>query len=221
MKDVTLFILFARRPDPGAVKTRLARKIGDREAAAIYRAMLIDSIETLKAAGRPFAVAFTPPDAAPYFKELAAGRKNFPQEGNDLGEKMSRAFLSRFREGYKRVIVIGSDIVGLTPDILHRADAALKTHRAVIGPCRDGGYYLIGLNEFFPKLFTGIKWGSRTVLRDTLRRLRQKTVDFHLLPELIDFDRIEDLQAIIKQLPSLPGTNLARRIREWVNERHR
>ena len=213
MKTETIYILFARRPEPGTVKTRLAESIGPAAAARIYRATLTDSIRNLKTLGFPFAVAYTPSDAGAYFKKQAPDGHNFPQNGDDLGERMARAFQNCFRDGFSRVIGIGSDIPGLSPEILLSAENTLKMRRAVIGPCSDGGYYLIGLNEFLPELFSGIEWGSDTVLETTLEKLNRRELGFRLLPELIDLDRVEDLQLIVKQLSSMKDTEFARVIR--------
>jgi len=74
---------------------------------------------------------------------------------------MSNAFIRQFSGGYDRIILIGSDIPLLSPEILEEARAAIMDHPVVLGPGRDGGYYLIGLKQPRPELFAGIAWGNR------------------------------------------------------------
>ena len=62
----------------------------------------------------------------------------------------------------------------------------------VIGPAQDGGYYLIGMKQVPDDIFKNKKWGSGSVLRDTLQDLNGKSVT--LLPEKNDIDHIEDLE---------------------------
>ena len=203
MKEKTIYILFAKKPEPGKVKTRLAERIGADSAARIYRAFLRDILSSLNSLSSHFAVAYTPAAAGEYFAGIApAAAELFPQEGRDLGERMENAFFQQFASGYDRVILIGSDIPFLSPDILEEARAALSDHPVVLGPSRDGGYYLIGLRKPVDGLFSDIAWGSDTVFRDTVSILRRQRCNYRILPELYDIDRDQDLKRLIAGIKS-------------------
>ncbi len=203
MEEKSIYILFAKKPEAGKVKTRLAEGIGAAAATRLYRAFLKDILSSLNGLPQSFAVAYTPEDAGGYFKEAAAGAVEiFPQQGRDLGERMRNTFLRQFSSGNGRVIIIGSDIPLLSPDILEEARAALAEHPVVLGPCRDGGYYLIGLRRPVPGLFSGISWGGDRVFRDTVSILRREECNYRILPELSDIDRAYDLKQLTAELKS-------------------
>ncbi len=112
------------------------------------------------------------------------------QSGNDLGERMANAFEEGFRL-YSPIIVIGTDLWTLDVFDIHKAIKALKMHSTVVGPSSDGGYYLLGLNAFNPKVFEQKKWGTSTVLSSTLNDLKEE--DVFLLQEKNDIDTYNDL----------------------------
>ena len=206
-KGNLIYILFAKKPEAGKVKTRLAEGIGAASAVRLYQAFLKDIISTLNGLDRPFAVAYTPVGAGEYFEGVAGGAMElFPQQGRDLGERMKNAFSRQFALGYDRVILIGSDIPLLSPDILREAREALADHPVVMGPCRDGGYYLIGLRRPVEGIFSGISWGGDRVLRDTVSILRRQRCNYRLLPELFDIDRLDDLKRLNEEILSRTGT---------------
>lgn len=203
MGEKIIYILFAKKPEAGKVKTRLAEGIGPDATDRLYKAFLEDILSSLNELHRPFAVAYTPAWAGEYFEEAAGGADElFPQQGDDLGERMNNAFSRQFALGYDRVILIGSDIPLLSPEILEEAREALAEHPAVLGPARDGGYYLIGLRKPVPGLFTGISWGSDRVLRDTISILLRQRCNYRLLPELSDIDRAHDLKQLTAEIKS-------------------
>jgi hypothetical protein len=123
---------------------------------------------------------------------LAPNIKLFVQEGEQLGDKMRRAIQDRFAEGYKRVVIIGSDSPSLPVSYI---DRALNSDKDLfLGPSTDGGYYLIGMREKMTEVFDGVTWGTQTVLRETFQRLIQKGVKLELLPVWYDVDSPEDLK---------------------------
>ncbi|MDP8234984.1 MAG: TIGR04282 family arsenosugar biosynthesis glycosyltransferase [Candidatus Erginobacter occultus] len=192
-----IYLLFARRPEAGEVKRRLAAEIGAKEAAELYSAFLGDILGAVRQSGRPFAIGCTPAAAVDYFRTLAPeAAEVFAQEGGDLGERMAAASDRFFRAGYGRVVIIGSDIPLLSPEILREAGEALKEAPVVFGPCRDGGYYLVGMNGPRPEIFAGIDWGTGKVLGQTIAKLRRGGAGCRLLGELEDIDRGEDLERL-------------------------
>jgi rSAM/selenodomain-associated transferase 1 len=114
------------------------------------------------------------------------------QKGADLGERMQQAFETAFDRGYKKVLIIGSDLFELTSTLIISALEALETYDISIGPSLDGGYYLLGMKELHPAVFKNKKWGTDSVLENTLQDLKQQNVK--LLEALNDIDTFEDLQ---------------------------
>tara|TARA_R110000744_G_scaffold140258_2_gene251470 strand:+ start:999 stop:1541 length:543 start_codon:yes stop_codon:yes gene_type:complete len=116
------------------------------------------------------------------------------QSGNDLGERMSNAFIDGFNAGYEKIIIIGSDMYDLNENDLLEAFHFLSQHDYVIGPAIDGGYYLLGMKVLSPALFKDKTWGSDTVLEDTLQDLKNK--NYSLLAPKNDIDYYEDIKDI-------------------------
>ena len=115
------------------------------------------------------------------------------QGGGDLGDRLMRAFQSSFEQGAKAVVVIGIDCPGVTPAVLMQAYSQLKHHDGVLGPAADGGYYLIGLRQLVPELFTQIQWGTETVRQVTLAKAESLGMAIAQLDVLNDVDYPEDL----------------------------
>lgn len=113
------------------------------------------------------------------------------QQGADLGVRMNQAFEKAFKQGYRKVILIGSDLPDLSSGDLQQAFKQLDDHDAVVGPASDGGYYLIGLKGPMPELFEKKDWGEDQVLKDTLADLSE--IPVYLLSEKNDVDRYEDI----------------------------
>jgi len=118
-----------------------------------------------------------------------------PQGSGDLGERMAGAFAESFRTGSRATVIIGSDCPGLSPGVIAAAFTRLTETPVVLGPARDGGYYLIGLSRLMPELFRGIPWGTHRVLADSLAVLQRQGCKPALLDPLEDIDRPEDLPA--------------------------
>ena len=116
-----------------------------------------------------------------------------PQGAGDLGKRMNRALAEALDQGFRRVVLVGSDLPDLTPEILLESLAALGRCDLALGPAKDGGYYLIGLSRPAPELFSGVDWGGASVLARTLDKARTAGLSYGLLGELCDVDRPEDL----------------------------
>jgi hypothetical protein len=198
-----LLIIFAKEPRPGRVKTRLSPPLSPEEAAQLYHSFLQDILEEMaRVPAVRLALAFSPPGAEGFFQNQAfSGADLFPQEGADLGERMIRAFTRSFDEGFGPVLLRGSDVPDLTAAVVSEAREVLAAGQAevALGPCPDGGYYLVGLSEPQPQLFQGPAWSSGTVLTDTLRLASQWGLRVHLLPSWTDIDTSADLQAFLQR----------------------
>ena len=117
------------------------------------------------------------------------------QFGNDLGQRMENAFKELFEQGFKRVLIVGSDCYQLRSSIIEGAINLLDAHGVVIGPTYDGGYYLLGMNHFIPKLFKDKAWSTAQVCEQTIANLNELFQSFTLLEKLHDVDEAADLNA--------------------------
>ena len=196
----SILVLFARVPELGRVKTRLAPELGEQGALALHRAFLMDSLELLhraSAKGVQRAVwlsePWTPDEVfEPLLRDCARG----VQQGEDLGQRMQNCLTEHLALGFRRVVIIGADSPTLPLEILTSAFAALRDRDIVLGPSLDGGYYLMGARTVAPEMFRGITWGGPTVLRDTLRILKILGMAPVLLPQWYDVDTVEDLRRL-------------------------
>jgi rSAM/selenodomain-associated transferase 1 len=190
-------LVFVRAPEPGRVKTRLASTIGAEAALRVYRRLAEHTLRVagaLAAEGVRVRVHYTPADAGDAVRAwLGADAAYLPQSEGDLGTRMEDAFARAFVEGAEQVVIVGSDLPALSAPLLRRAFQALDAHPAVIGPARDGGYYLLGLRRMVGGIFDGIAWSTPTVLAETLDRFRAAGIHPPLLEELADVDEAEDL----------------------------
>jgi len=181
-----------KAPRPGTVKTRLANAIGNKAAAAAYTELVESLVKNLSGL-QQVQLRFAPDDAEMEIRPwLQSGWQARPQGGGDLGGRMNGAFSEAFSQGANRVVLIGSDCPEIRRADIKEAWARLKTHDVVLGPCLDGGYWLIGLNRPWPLLFEGIHWSSSEVLGDTLAKIKAEQGKAHLLRILTDIDTGEE-----------------------------
>jgi len=190
-------LIFAKFPEVGAVKTRMVPPLTLAQAAELHRASLLAVCEIVNQVG--FAavnVVVTPDERVDDMREIIgdAAAECRPQGEGDLGRRLVRAVDWAFSEGAGRVLVFGADSPTLPLSYIRRAVSMLDHHDAVLGPCGDGGYYLLGMNRPLAKLFDGIDWGGPQVTAQTRRRAADAGLDLALLPQWYDLDRFEDLQ---------------------------
>jgi len=187
-------IIFVRNPVPGKVKTRISEKLGDTMALAIYRELLEHTqaiTKNLRADKFVFYSNYTEAgdvwNDGLYFKLL--------QTGDTLGNKMKDAFSCIFGKGYKKVVIIGSDCFELTKEIIEKAFEALHEKDVVIGPAKDGGYYLLGMKKMIPEIFDNKVWSSSSVYKNTIADFEKAGNRYAILPMLNDVDTAEDVPA--------------------------
>lgn len=189
---------FVKIPEKVNVKTRLASEIEKDSALLLYKNFVSDIIDVLMSGKTPFRICFFPQDSKDEIRKwLGNSFKFLPQKGDDLGERMRNAFLQSFSEGFEKTIIIGSDLPDIKNSIIDEAFSSLESNDAVIGPAFDGGYYLIGLKRgiTMPDIFSGIRWSTDSVFRETINILKRSGLKVHILPELRDIDTMEDLYA--------------------------
>ncbi|HET9582086.1 MAG TPA: TIGR04282 family arsenosugar biosynthesis glycosyltransferase [Gemmatimonadota bacterium] len=184
--------VFARAPEPGRVKTRLIPILHAAEAAELYEALLLDTIEVAESCARTV-IAFTPSGGRGVLDRLLGRhRRLLPQGPGDLGERLARVFEILCEKG-QPALVVGSDCPGLTPARIRAAAERLAHAEVVLGPALDGGYYLIGLRRPHPELFRDIPWGTGAVLEATVGQAREAGLELELLEVARDLDTPEDL----------------------------
>lgn len=194
-------LLMTRIPIPGKTKTRLIGQLNSQQVANLHQCFLKDIARQLSflSANTDLFVSYGNEGSLEIIKNIFD--ENFflfPQQGKTLGEKMAKALSFIFAKGYQRVILIGSDCPQLTNKNIEQAFTKLQTHDIVLGPSFDGGYYLIGMKQFFSQLFlSDILWGSQEVLQKTIQQVKSKKVFF--LAKEQDIDTLEDLQRFFKK----------------------
>jgi rSAM/selenodomain-associated transferase 2/rSAM/selenodomain-associated transferase 1 len=194
---VTVLLLFVRYPAEGRVKSRLAKSLGDEAAARFYRRCawnLTGQSRRLGRKARRYICYSEEADLERLWRWLGPGFRYRPQIGEGLGRRMENAFYTAFAEGAGKVIILASDTPDLTTEIIEGAIAALDESDTVIGPCHDGGYYLLGMKELHRPLFNGIPWSTDEVLTHTLKTIEGHGLSCRLLPTLADIDTGEDLR---------------------------
>ncbi|SHN20819.1 hypothetical protein SAMN04488057_110138 [Cyclobacterium lianum] len=184
-------IVFQKYPEPGKVKTRLAATIGASKAANIYACLVRHTHRQVQALNAVIFVYYQGPITTEEYPKLGYWFQK--QQGIDLGERMSRAFQEVFKKGFEQVLVIGTDCLELESKHLYQAYSSLDKKDIVIGPARDGGYYLLGMRKYFPGLFQGIAWSTSSVFEATLKNAQSDGLSCGLLETLNDVDRYEDL----------------------------
>ena len=206
-----VLIVFTRNPLKGKVKTRIAKKLGDETALAVYRHLLENTMKLTTCINSDIQVAV-------YYSEFIDQADQWPgkikkelQKGDDLGMRMGHAMSYEFSHNAQHVCIIGSDVFNLNESTINSAFDLLTSHDVVIGPASDGVYYLLGMNNYHNELFEGFKWGSNTVLNNTIQRIENLGMRYVLLPELNDVDEVQDIPDEIfnkiKHFPNDAETN--------------
>ncbi|HEX4575659.1 MAG TPA: TIGR04282 family arsenosugar biosynthesis glycosyltransferase [Gemmatimonadales bacterium] len=191
--------IFVKAPVPGHVKTRLADDIGPSGAAQLYWRLGRQVVAVSVGSGYRTTVWFTPARRGSLVRHWldAVGPVTFqPQRGRTLGSRLAHAFATEFAAGARRVVMIGSDCPGVDRRLVRLAFAALRDHDLVLGPARDGGYYLIGLAAPEPALFRAIAWSTAAVTSQTKARASALGLGFRLLKPLRDVDTAPDARAL-------------------------
>ncbi len=191
-------LYFVKYPEPGKVKTRLVRSIGEKEAANVYRECAEKNFQILRSLDRAdtsLTIVFDPPEAEWKIKEWLPGDCSYiPQSEGDLTERLTKAFALAFEREASRTLAVGSDTLGLPAGFIREAFDALRQFDVVLGPAKDGGYYLIGLSKPFPFLFQDIPWSTPAVLETTKARIQEHRLSYDCLPELEDLDEVRNLE---------------------------
>lgn len=194
-------IIFLKYPELGRSKTRLAKDVGNENALKVYIELLEHTQLISKQLNTDKYLFYdkVSPNKMPWGDDIYLTAY---QIESDLGGRMQNAFEQLFDKGYERIVIIGSDCYELTQGIIEQAFELLNTSEAVIGPAKDGGYYLLGLRKMIPQLFSDVAWSTDEVFSATVKTLGKLNFSFSTTPILSDIDTIEDLTPELKLLIS-------------------
>ena len=195
-------IIFAKAPVPGTVKTRMCPPLAPDEAASLHGSLVMDAVErTRSLRGFDVFLACTPGMNHPFFQTLAARHRIrlYDQVGEDLGQRMDHALTAAFTRGYAHALLAGTDIPNISAHHYERAKALLQTTDVVLGPTKDGGYYLVGAKQPVPALFAGIPWSTGDVLAQSQARAERAGLVVGLLEPERDLDTFDDVQAFLHE----------------------
>lgn len=192
MTEKNHLIIFARNPQLGKIKTRLAESVGDKNALKVYLHLLE---HTAHVVGKVSCVKHV------YYDSFIEKDDIFPEEnfhkniqvGDDLGLKMYNSIKDVFGQWAEKVLIIGTDCFELDNSVIEEAFSKLDDFDAVVGPALDGGYYLLGIKQLKKEYFINKSWSKENVLLDTLLDFKSLGLSYHLLPQLNDVDIREDL----------------------------
>lgn len=188
-------IVFAKVPRPGEVKTRLTPILTPAEAAQLYEAFLRDALALYADLSVHVRLYLAPPLPDDFPTEEVD--VVLEQEGEGLGERMKNAFRDTL-DDYERASIVGTDHPTLPLSFIRQSFSVLQTERSVcIGPSQDGGFYLLGMNAFYPQLFDGMSYSHDGVFTDTLARVGTTDARLTVLPRWYDVDTPAALEQMI------------------------
>jgi rSAM/selenodomain-associated transferase 1 len=201
MKKACLIVM-VRCPEPGQVKTRLATTIGEQGASELYECFVEDLLKSLEGIPADLRIGFHPPNGRKCIENWLGSRfELIPQQGRDLGERQASLLQEAFSMGYGSAIVMISDAPDIPAEMVNGAIRALGSSDSVIGPCRDGGYYLIGFRaaSFHKDLFQDITWGGPSASSTILDRMKGSGPGTVVLDTWWDIDDHGDLEAFFRR----------------------
>jgi hypothetical protein len=215
--NMRILMVVAKAPARGQTKTRLGATIGLDAAAEFYQCLLLDVLDVVRRVpGVTPAIAYTPAGSEAFFRETAPDFELILQQGEDLGARLDHVLTSSLNAGYAQAAVISSDAPLIAPSAIAQAFEALDSGADVaLGPCDDGGYYLMAIKSPQPQLLRPIQMSTPRVLQDTLAAAALLNLRVTLLPMTRDIDTADDLSRIQDELTHLPN-HVAKRTRAWL-----
>lgn len=188
IRKVALIIMI-KNPVLGKAKTRIAATTGDEEALRIYKLLLDHTRVVTESVAADRYLYYSD-----YIEKDAWSTEKFNkriQSDGDLGDRLRDAFSTLSKE-YNKMLVIGSDCAAITPNHITSAANALDNHDVVLGPVHDGGYYLLGMNSYYPEIISDIDWSTDKVSSQTLTKAKALKLSTVSIDTLHDIDYHED-----------------------------
>jgi uncharacterized protein len=195
VRSKNLLLIFTRNPELGKCKTRLAATVGNETALEIYKFLLQHTVDITKDTHCIKQVYYSEEIWENDIWNTTIFEKKL-QDGANLGDRMANAFEQGFKNGFEKILVIGSDMFDLDAATIESAFSELDKADFVIGPAQDGGYYLLGMKKFNADVFKNKAWGTNTVLKDTLKNLeKNKTTLLEIRNDVDVYEDIKDIPA--------------------------
>ena len=200
-------LVVAKAPIPGRVKTRLGAEVGMRAAARLAAAALLD---TMAACERAFGLQrchlaldgdLTQADDGQWLAGRLRGWTIHPQRGASFGARLARAHTAAAAGG-AAVVQVGMDTPQLTAAQLRSAGSALRRRAAVIGPARDGGWWLLGLRDATAAaVLAQVPMSTPRTYADTVAALRTTGIEAEVADTLDDIDTAADARTVAALAP--------------------
>ena len=194
-------VIFIRFPHPGKVKSRLTRMLGPEKATVLYQLCaqkIIRELDGLPGEVNKYLSYSDHRDKDKIRHWIGSRFRLIPQAEGDLGQRLEQSFRSLLEGGSGKAIIMASDVPDLSTDVVNDAVSALDNYDLVIGPCNDGGYYLIGMKRPHSELFKGITWSTDKVLEQTLTIAGEQGLSVFSLTTLRDIDTGDDLKEWVR-----------------------
>lgn len=190
-------ILFAVIPAAGKMKNKLMPFLSVEECTSLYGYFTRDIYKKAAETGADVYVFFTPRDQRNTFQALLGDDAVLlPQYGDDLGQKMKNAIGAVLRMGYDKVVLMGTDIPHIHAETIKNAFANLDHKDIVIHPALDGGYYLIGMKQEYTSIWNIRRYGTNTVMYDTLQHMKEENLSTSVGQMYYDIDCRDDLKQL-------------------------
>lgn len=194
-------VIFAKEPRSAPIKTRLKKVLSFDQRLKLYEAFLRDARQIcLEVPRSEKIVAFDSRAYPKMLKQIFKGFVLIRQQGSDLGQRMHHVFCLSKKKGIDMTVILGTDSPDLPVSFVRSAFRSLKRNDLVLGPCQDGGYYLIGLRDPCEELFCAIPWSSSQVFKKTLDRANKIGLKTDILPEWWDVDVPDDIKSLTKRI---------------------
>ena len=201
-------VVMLKAPVAGKVKTRLVPPLTSKDAAKLYRCFIQDTFNLIGILNNiDIIAAYTPLNFTSKIKKIVSSKTiTIPQKGKDIGERLENIFSLLFFAGYKKITIMGADSPDLPIKYIEKSFALLKGKKElVLGPAKDGGYYLIAMSRECKEIFKGIPWSTYAVFSKTLEKAKNIGFQSVILPEWYDIDNINDLHLIRNNLRMNPA----------------
>jgi rSAM/selenodomain-associated transferase 1 len=219
MPNPDTLLVVAKQPAPGQTKTRLCPPLTHDQAADLYDCFLQDTLNIMrKVPDVRCVIGYLPDDAQGYFRQLAPDMGLTCQRGASLGERLDHLLTEALLGGSQRAVVMDSDSPTLPAAYLSQAFNNLTDVDVVLGPTRDGGYYLIGMKQPQPHLLRQVQMSTPHVLADTLALAESSGLSVSLLPTWYDVDTIGDLHQLDGEIAGLSANGSAVATRRWLSQ---
>ncbi|MFC2028887.1 TIGR04282 family arsenosugar biosynthesis glycosyltransferase [Chloroflexota bacterium] len=202
-------IVVAKQPFPGKTKTRLSPPLKPEQASALYECFLLDTLEQMRRVKEVQRIlAYLPFEGIDYFQTIAQDFALILQVGHDLGSRLDNTLNKYLSAGFESAVIMNSDSPTLPAEYLTQAFEALSGNAdVVLGPCDDGGYYLIGVKKPAPRLMREIKMSTPSVMEETIALAKEEDLELYELPAWYDVDDRKSLLRLVEELDQNNKTN--------------